>query len=152
MYTSFPSSYAGEEEREPGTHCSRMHQVPLVTWILLRYTKITVNFCLPDERLHCMVILPVGNIWVVLKLKAISLWREQSALFCSRQSINFKGKDFISHMLQRLTGMDKRMLGQFLQTKSWAPSLLPLHSPHNAWSVVGIFNTGRSWRDSRRLV
>ena len=46
---SFPGSCAGEEEREPGTHCSRMHQVPLVTCILLRYTKITVNCCLPAE-------------------------------------------------------------------------------------------------------
>ena len=40
---SFPGSRAGEEEREPGTHCSRMRQVPLVTCILLRCTKITVN-------------------------------------------------------------------------------------------------------------
>ena len=45
----FPGSRAGEEEREPGTHCSRMCQVPLVTCILLCYTKITVNFCLPAE-------------------------------------------------------------------------------------------------------
>ena len=28
----------GEEEREPGTHCSCMRQIPLVTCILLRYT------------------------------------------------------------------------------------------------------------------
>ena len=40
---SFPGSRAGEEEREPGTHCSRMCQVPLVTCILLCCTKITVN-------------------------------------------------------------------------------------------------------------
>ena len=46
---SFPGSCAWEEERELGTHCSRMRQVPLVTCILLRYTKITVNFCLPAE-------------------------------------------------------------------------------------------------------
>ena len=46
---SFPGSYAGEEEREPGTHCLRMRQVPLVTCILLHYTKIMVNFCLPAE-------------------------------------------------------------------------------------------------------
>ena len=39
----FPGSRAGEEEREPGTHCSRMRQVPLVTCILLHYTKTTVN-------------------------------------------------------------------------------------------------------------
>ena len=41
---SFPGSCVGEEE-----HCSRMHQIPLVTCILLRYTKITVNFWLPAE-------------------------------------------------------------------------------------------------------
>ena len=35
---SFPGSCAGEEEREPGTHCLCMRQVPLVTCILLRYT------------------------------------------------------------------------------------------------------------------
>ena len=40
----FPGSRVGEEEREPGTHCSHMRQVPLVTCILLRYTKIMVNF------------------------------------------------------------------------------------------------------------
>ena len=30
---SFPGSCAGEEEREPGTHCLCMRQVPLVTYI-----------------------------------------------------------------------------------------------------------------------
>ena len=70
---SFPGSCAGEEEREPGTHCLRVRQVPLVTCILLRYTKITVNFCLPPERPHCMVILPVGHIRAILKSKTISL-------------------------------------------------------------------------------
>ena len=70
---SFPGSCAGEEEREPGTHCLRMRQIPLVTCILLRYTKITVNFCLPSERLHCLVILPVRYIRAVLKSKTISL-------------------------------------------------------------------------------
>ena len=43
VLASFPGSRAGEEEREPGTHCSRMRQVPLVICILLRCTKITVN-------------------------------------------------------------------------------------------------------------
>ena len=40
---SFPGFRAGEEEREPGTHCSRMCQVSLVICILLCCTKITVN-------------------------------------------------------------------------------------------------------------
>ena len=34
----------GEEEREPGTHCLCMRQVPLETCILLLYTKINRNF------------------------------------------------------------------------------------------------------------
>ena len=37
------------EEREPGAHCSRKCQVPLVTCILFRYTKIMVNFFLPAK-------------------------------------------------------------------------------------------------------
>ena len=62
----FPGSRAGEEEREPGTHCLRMRQVPLVTGILLRYTKITVNSVyLP----HCMVILPLRHIRAILSPK-----------------------------------------------------------------------------------
>ena len=59
---SFPGSCVGEEEREPGKHCSRMHQVPLVTCILLRYTKINGNFCLPAERPQCKAILPVKHL------------------------------------------------------------------------------------------
>ena len=39
---SFPGSCVGEEEREPGTHCLHMRQVPLVASIL-RCTEITVN-------------------------------------------------------------------------------------------------------------
>jgi len=42
-FASFPGSRAGEEERWPGTQCSRKRQFPLVTCILLRCTKITVN-------------------------------------------------------------------------------------------------------------
>ena len=36
---SFPGSRVEEEEREPGTHCSHMHQVILITCILLCYIK-----------------------------------------------------------------------------------------------------------------
>ena len=32
-----------EEEREPGTRCSHIRQVPFITCILLCYTKITVD-------------------------------------------------------------------------------------------------------------
>ena len=37
---SFPGSCTGEEEKEPDTLCVRMRQVPIVTCILLHYTKI----------------------------------------------------------------------------------------------------------------
>ena len=73
---SFPGSRATrDEEREPGTHCSRMRQVPLVTCILLRYTKINGNFCLPAERPQCKIILPVRHLWAVFKSETISLRR-----------------------------------------------------------------------------
>ena len=62
----------GEEEGEPGTHCSGMRQVPLVTCILHCYIKIMVNLFLPPERPHYMVILPVGRIRAILKSKAVS--------------------------------------------------------------------------------
>ena len=75
-----PRLLCGEEEREPGTHCSRMRQVSLVTCILLHYTKITVKFCLPAGRPHCMVILPVGHIQVVLKSKTTLLSQQRYAL------------------------------------------------------------------------
>ena len=73
---SFPGSCTGQEEREPGTHCSRMRWVPLITCIILRYTKITVNSCLPAERphrTHCIVTLPVGHTQAVLKSQTISI-------------------------------------------------------------------------------
>ena len=57
---------------EPGAHCSRMRQVPLVTCILLCYTKITVTFCLLAERPYCMVILTVGHIGAGLKSRTVS--------------------------------------------------------------------------------
>ena len=69
----FPGSREGEEEREPGTHCSHTRQVSMVTCILLRYTKI--NFCLPAGRPHCRIILPARHLRAVLKSKTISLGR-----------------------------------------------------------------------------
>ena len=72
---SLPGSRAGEEEREPGTHCLRMRQVPLVTCILLRYTKTNGNFCLPAESPQCKIILPVRHLRVVFKSETISLRR-----------------------------------------------------------------------------
>ena len=39
----------------------------LVTCILFCYTKINGNFCLPAERPHCRIILPVRHFRAVLK-------------------------------------------------------------------------------------
>ena len=47
-----PRLLCGEEEREPGTHCSRMRHVPLVTCILLRYGKPFVSK-LSIQKLCC---------------------------------------------------------------------------------------------------
>ena len=48
----------GEEGREPGTHCSCMWQVSLVTCMRLSYIKINRNLCLPAEGhtadLYCL--------------------------------------------------------------------------------------------------
>ena len=41
--------------------------------ILLRYTKINGNFCLPAERPHCKIILPVRHLRAVFKSETISL-------------------------------------------------------------------------------
>ena len=43
-----------EEEREPGTHCWRMCQVPLVICILLRYTKIKEGRDCISHLLQCL--------------------------------------------------------------------------------------------------
>ena len=48
-----------------------MRQVPMVTYILLCYTKITVNFFLPPQLPYCMVILPVGQIRGSIDIKNI---------------------------------------------------------------------------------
>ena len=45
-----------------------MCKVPLVTCLLLKLMEI---FCLPAERLHCKVILPVRHLQVVLKSETI---------------------------------------------------------------------------------
>ena len=130
---SFPGSHVREEEREPGTHCSCMWKVPLVTCILLHYIKITVN---------SVYLLKGHTAWLY------SLW-DSYRRFWSQNNIalmvtvciasfevmgNFIGKDCVSHVPQRLVGMDKRM-----EVKSWVPSSLPHHRPHRALSVAEIF-------------
>ena len=72
---SFPGSCAVEEEESlvHTVHCSCMCRVPLVTCIVLDYTKIMANFCLHAERVHSRVILPVRHTQVIVKSKTVSL-------------------------------------------------------------------------------
>ena len=89
-----------------------MLQFPLVTCILLHYTKITVNFWLPAERPHCMVILLVGHIWLVLKSKTISFWRYNDLhCFVWGNQWTSKGKiaSFTCNSVYLDHGMDKCM-------------------------------------------
>ena len=86
VFSLIPRLCVGEEEREPGTFCSCMHQVPLVTCILLCYTKINGNFCLPAERPHCRV---WNNIALTVHVTV--------CIASLRWSVNFKGKHCVSH-------------------------------------------------------
>ena len=77
-------------EGAPGTHCSRMRQVSLVTCIL----SITLS-SLPADKPYCRVMLSVRYISGVLKSKnAIAL----TATACIISFNNFKGRDYIIHV------------------------------------------------------
>ena len=54
-------------------HCLGLHQVPMVTCILLRYTTDTTNLSLPSERPHCRAMFLVRHIWKDLNSEIISL-------------------------------------------------------------------------------
>ena len=68
---------------------SHMCKVPLVTCLLLKLMEI---FCLPAERLHCKVILPVRHLRVVLKSETIITLTATVCMLCSRQLVNFERK------------------------------------------------------------
>ena len=70
---SFSGFCTEEEEREPGTHCSHMHQVPLITCIIFRYAKINGYFYLPAARPHYWIILLVRHLRAVLKSETMLL-------------------------------------------------------------------------------
>ena len=56
-------------------------------------TPLHENFCLPPERPHCRIILPVRHLWAVLKSETIIIALTLTVcLLHSRQSVNFKGK------------------------------------------------------------
>ena len=67
------------------------------------------QFCLPAERPHSMIILLLRLVWAVFKAKTISLGRWQTALLRSKRSVNFKGKDCVSHVLLFLARIRERV-------------------------------------------
>ena len=85
-------------EREPGTYCSCMHQVFLVTCILLCYIKFNSVYLLKGRTAKLYSHLRL--IWVVLKSETLQLWQLRSALLCSRQSVSIKEKDCVNHVPQ----------------------------------------------------
>ena len=131
-----------EEEREPGTHCSRMHHVSLVTCILLRYTKITVNFCLPPERPKCIVILSVGHIYG-------RYWSQKryrfdgNSLHCFVQVDRWTSKGKIASFTNAWTSLASEKLSTFVAPFS--------SSADSMVSGRQVFH-GRSRCASRRLV
>ena len=133
------NNLCGEEEKGPGTHCSHMCQVSLVTCILLRYTKITVNFCLLAEWLQCrdnytpcethtgsfevrnnitlMVTVCIASFKTIGKLQRKRLHQSHAIAF------NWNGW---THR----------------RAKSIVHSLSLCCRPHRVWSAASIFHTG----------
>ena len=139
MVTSFPGSCAGEEEREPGTHCSRMRQVPLVTCILLRYTKITVNFCLLlKATLHSYTACGTHTSDFEVK-NNIALM--VTICIASFEVIGELQREKLRQSRAKALSWNGRMRGQFPQAKRRIPSSLPRHRPHTVQSVAGSFYT-----------
>ena len=125
-------------EREPGTYCSCMHQVFLVTCILLCYIKFNSVYLLKGctAKLYSHVRL----IRVVLKSETLQLWQLQSALLCSRQSVSIKEKDCVNHVPQLFS------LNEYINNfcKQRAECLLYsfiIDCPRRVSSVAGIFRT-----------
>ena len=122
---SFSGSRAGEEEREPGTHCSRMHQVPLATCILLRCTKFTINSA---------YLLKGRTAWLY------SFWDSHgrfnniastvTVCIASFKAIGELQRKRMRQSRAAVFSWNTRTRGQFLQAKSWVPSSLLRHRPH----------------------
>jgi len=103
---SFPGSRVGEEEREPGTH---MRQVPLVTCILLCYTKITVNsvYLLKGRTAWLYSLWDTYGQFLSQKLYRF----DSNCLYCFVRSKRWtsKGRDCISHVLQCFAGIHEHV-------------------------------------------
>ena len=56
---------------------------------------------------YCRVMVSVRDIERVLKAKMLSLWQQWLVSSCSGRSMNFREKDYITHVSPCLPGMDK---------------------------------------------
>ena len=134
----FPGSCVGEEEREPSTHCLRMCQVPLVTCILLRYTKIMVNFCLPAEG-RTAQLYSLWDTYEQFWSKKNNITLTVTVCNASFQVIGELQKEGLCQSCAEAFSWNGRTRRQFLQAESRVPLSLPHHCPHKMWSVPGIF-------------
>ena len=138
---SFPGSCAGEEEKEPGTHCSRMRQVPLVTCILLRYTKFYSQFLFTSwmAALHGYTRCGTHTSGIRVENKIVLT---VTVCIASFEVIGELQRERLRHAHTAAFSWNGRMRGQLLQAKSWVPLSLPHHCLQRAWSVASIFYTG----------
>ena len=76
----------------PGVHCSRMHQVSMVTCILLCYTKITTNFSLPAGRPHTAELCSMRESFEEFEFRNYIALTVMVCIALFEASVNFKGK------------------------------------------------------------
>ena len=117
-----------------------MYQVPLVTCILLRYTKITVNsvyllkghtawlYSLWDSYRQFLGQKHIASMVTVCIASFEAIGALQRKRLCQSHAVVFS--------------WNAQTRGQSLQAKNWVPSSLPRHHPHRVWSVTGILYTG----------
>ena len=119
----------GEEEREPGTHCSRMRQVPLVNCILLRYTKIirSISAYLLKAALHSYT--PCGTHSSDFEVKN-NIALMVVVCIASFEVIVELQRERLRQSRAKALSWNGQTRGQFLQAKSQVPSSLPRCHPH----------------------
>ena len=117
-----------------------MRQVPFVTCILLRCTKITVNSA---------YLLKGRTAWLYSFWDSYGQFLSQKqyrfdgdSLHCFVRSDRCSSKEKIASVTCSVFSWNPRTRGQFLQAKSWVPSSLLRHCPHRTWSGTGTFYTG----------
>ena len=144
FYTSLVPRLSCEGEGEIAwycAHCLCMRQVLLVTYILLRSTKITVNsvYLLKGRTAGLCFLWDSYGRFLSQKQHRF----DGNCLHCFVRSDQWTSKEeTVSQVLQCLAGMHKHVDNSCEQAKSWVPLSLLCHRPPRAWSVTGIFYTG----------